>query len=138
MMKNKPVKEANEMINLDYVCIDIGQKIINDTDKKKIKDTQNNIRKALGVLQEDGVYAMFLWFEDKDREKKIRENLTELLNKENIKKYLLNNSDKFPENFTEFCEKLKVIAQDIDKLLFMKKVLERTLTYALYHAKIGE
>jgi len=126
------------MINLDYVCIDIGQKIINDTDKEKIKDTQNNIRKTLGVLQEDGVYAMFLWLEDKDREKKIRKNLTKLLNKENIKRYLLNNSDKFPENFKEFCEKLKVVAQDIDKLLFMKKTLERTLTYALYHAKIGE
>ena len=124
-----------EMLNLDYRCMEYGQKI------SKISDSnlENNLRKALGVLQEDGVYAMFLWLEEKDKSKTIRKKLTELINEGEIKKYFLNDSESFNiEDFNKFCEKLREIAKDIDKLFFMKKLLARTLTYALYHAKIGE
>jgi len=124
-----------EMLNLDYRCMEYGQKI------SKISDSnlENNLRKALGVLQEDGVYAMFLWLEEKDKSKTIRKKLTELINEGEIKKYFLNDSEGFNiEDFDKFCEKLREIAKDIDKLFFMKKLLARTLTYALYHAKIGE
>ncbi|MCD6450268.1 MAG: hypothetical protein J7L34_07165 [Thermotogaceae bacterium] len=123
------------MLNLDYRCMEYGQKI------SKISDSnlENNLRKALGVLQEDGVYAMFLWLEEKDKSKTIRKELTELINEGEIKKYFLNDSESFNiEDFNKFCEKLREIAKDIDKLFFMKKLLARTLTYALYHAKIGE
>ena len=123
------------MLNLDYRCMEYGQKI------SKISDSnlENNLRKALGVLQEDGVYAMFLWLEEKDKSKTIRKKLTELINEGEIKKYFLNDSEGFNiEDFDKFCEKLREIAKDIDKLFFMKKLLARTLTYALYHAKIGE
>lgn len=116
------------MINLDYLCADIGQKIGEETDK-------TILQKALGVLREDGVYAMFLWLEYKDKDKNTRKNLIALLNEENIKKYLLQDSS-FQEDFKQFCEKLKEVTQDINKLFFMKKILERTLTYALYHAKV--
>ncbi len=119
------------MLNLDYRCMEYGQKIDKISDSK----LENNLRKALGVLQEDGVYAMFLWLENKDETKEIRKKLTELLNESDIRKHLLTNSSNFPDGFSEFCEKLREVAQDIDKLLFMKKLLERTLTYALYHAK---
>ena len=128
------------MLNLDYRCMECAQKIVNSIDKgdsKKMKELENNLRKALGVLQEDGVYAMFLWLESKDG-KNIRKVLIELLNESEIRKHLLTNSSNFPEDFSEFCEKLREIALDIDKLLFVKKLLERTLIYALYHTKIGE
>jgi len=128
------------MLNLDYECMKYAQNIINSIDKsdnKKVKELENNLRKALGVLQEDGVYAMFLWLESKDG-KNIRKVLIELLNESEIRKHLLTNSSNFPEDFSEFCEKLREIALDIDKLLFVKKLLERTLIYALYHTKIGE
>jgi len=124
------LKGTITMINLDYLCIKYGQQMA------KGKDSENTIRKALGVLQEDGVYAMFLWLETKNKE--IRTKITPLLKEDIIKKYLLNGSQIFPEDFMGFCEKLKDIAKDIDKLLFMKKILERTLIYSLYHAKIGE
>lgn len=123
------------MLNLDYKCVECAQKI------SKIQDSnlENNLRKALGVLREDGVYAMFLWLEEKDKSKTIRKELTELINEGEIKKYFLNDSEGFNiEDFDKFCEKLREIAKDIDKLFFMKKLLARTLTYALYHAKIGE
>ncbi|SHF52404.1 hypothetical protein SAMN02746089_02089 [Caldanaerobius fijiensis DSM 17918] len=120
------------MLNLDYVCIEVGQNM------PKGKDAQNNIRKALGILQEDGVYAMFLWLEDKGKD--IKEKLVELLNKREIKKYLLDSDeDSFlNDDFYKFCEKLKVVAENLDKLLFLKKIIAHTLTYALYHAKVGE
>ena len=120
------------MINLDYICAKIGQNLVeNEKDKK-----ENTLRKALGILQEDGVYAMFLWLENKDNE--IRKKLNNLLNENEITSKLLSDSKSFPDDFKGFCEKLQEVAKDIDKLLFLKKILERTLTYALYHAKIKE
>lgn len=116
------------MINLDYLCTKIGQEIGENGDK-------STLRKALGILQEDGVYAMFLWLEKENSG--IRKKLTPELNGSDIvKKYLLQNSDVFHDDFKEFCENLSELSQDIDKLLFLKKILERSLTYALYHAKI--
>ena len=122
------------MLNLDYICMKHAQEI----NKSQISNLENILRKALGVLQEDGVYAMFLWLEDKDKE--ARNKIIELLNSDKIKKYFFdNNSTKqFSENFSEFCKELQNVAEDIDKLFFMKKILERTLTYALYHAKVGK
>lgn len=120
------------MINLDYICAKIGQNLVeNEKDKK-----ENTLRKALGILQEDGVYAMFLWLEKEDS--KIRKKLNNLLNENEITSKLLSDSKSFPDDFKGFCEKLQEVAKDIDKLLFLKKILERTLTYALYHAKIKE
>ena len=120
------------MPNLDYKCMEYVQRI------SKISDS-NNLRKALGVLQEDGVYAMFLWLEEKNKSKRIRKELINHINEREIKKYLLKESENFNgEDFSKFCEKLREVAKDIDKVLFMKKLLARTLTYALYHAKVKE
>ncbi len=115
------------MVNLDYLCTKTGQEI-GETGDKAI------LQKALGVLREDGVYAMFLWLEKEDNE--IRKKLNNLLNNEEIKKYLFQNSKRFPDDFKGFCETLNEVAKDIDGLFFLKKILERSLTYALYHAKI--
>jgi len=126
------------MLNLDYRCMEYGQKIGKISDSK----LENNLRKALGVLQEDGVYAMFLWLEKNASD--IRKELVEFFNKEDertsvkLSNYLLNEEKKFSQNFDEFCRNLQEVAIDIDKLLFMKKLLERILTYALYHAKSKE
>lgn len=128
------------MLNLDYECMKYAQGIVHSIDKsekKNVKELENKLRKVQGVLQEDGIYAMFLWLESKEG-KNIRKILIELLNESDIREHLLTNSSNFPDGFSEFCEiLLREVAQDIDKLLFMKKLLERTLTYALYHAKIG-
>ena len=130
------------MLNLDYRCMECAQKIVNSIDKgdsKKMKELENNLRKALGVLQEDGVYAMFLWLEKNASD--VRKELVEFFNKEDKKtkvklsNYFLDSNKSFSQNFDEFCRNLQEVAINIDKLLFMKKLLERTLTYALYHAR---
>ncbi len=125
------------MLNLDYRCMECAQKIVNSIDKgdsKKMKDLENNLRKALGVLQEEGVYAMFLWLEK--NASRVREKLVEFFNEEDkLSNYFLDGNKSFSQDFDKFCKNLQEVAEDIDKLLFMKKLLERTLTYALYHAK---
>ncbi len=118
------------MINLDYLCIKHAQKMPRD------KESEIKIRKALGVLQEDGVYAMFLWINYKNANV-IIEKLVELLNEPKIKNKFLT-SENFTKDFKNLCNKLQKISENIDMLFFLKKILERTLTYALYHAKIGE
>lgn len=122
------------MINLDYLCVKYGQQLWKT---ERIQDPENFLRKALGVLKEDGVYAMFLWLECK-KCGEIREKLTNLVNEEEIRRHLLNESDKFPTDFEQFCENLGSVATDTNKLLFLKKILERTLIYGLYHAKTKE
>lgn len=129
------------MINLDYLCAKTGQEIGGETDR-------SILQKALGVLHEDGVYAMFLWLEEKEtkkekekekeKEKKVRKKLTCMLNEDKIRNHLFSDSSTFSEDFKEFCARLIEVAKDIDKLFFLKMMLERTLTYALYHAKIKE
>jgi len=126
------------MLNLDYRCMECAQKIVNSVDKgdsKKMKDLENNLRKALGVLQEEGVYAMFLWLEK--NASSVREKLVEFFNEEDkLSNYFLDGNKSFSQDdFDKFCKNLQEVAKDIDKLLFMKKLLERTLTYALYHAR---
>ena len=117
------------MINLDYICAKTGQEISTESE-------ENIFRKALGILQEDGVYAMFLWLEKEDN--RVREVLNkELLNNDEIKKQLIGDSSGFLNNdFKNFCEQLQKVSADIDKLFFLKKILERTLTFALYHSKL--
>ncbi len=117
------------MINLDFYCMQYGQKL----GMMKKEQHENNIRDALAVLTEEGVYAMFVWLKSK-KLSEIRVGLRELMSEAEIKKYLLNGKE-FDKKFDKFCENLQEIARDLDKLLFLKKILERTLTYALYHAK---
>ena len=88
---------------------------------------ENEINKLLGVLSNDGVYAMWVYAKSKKeiKEEKLMDNLKELLEKvENV-----NNSYE-----TYFIS----VANDISKLLFLKQLLEKTLIYARYHAKALE
>ncbi len=113
------------MTNLDFLCIKYGQQLPRE------KNIKNLIRRSLGVLKEDGIYAMFLILEDKNKE--LREILIPLLNENHIKNYLVGESAMFPNDFKGFTEKLRDITQSLDKVFFLKMILERTLSYALYH-----
>lgn len=121
------------MVNLDYYCMKYGQKI-----GLEEKNKETDIRKALGILQEDGIYAMFLWLEVKNKkDNKTRNNgLIPLYNENTIKSYLLSDNEYFPPDFNEFTKKLVKTLGNYNKLIFMKNLTMRTLTYALYHAKI--
>ncbi len=92
---------------------------------KKILD-KNNIEKLLGILVNDGVYAMWVFAKSK---KGIDEN-----NLMNTLKPIL---DKvMPKEDSESWEVyLQKVSKNIHRLLFLKQILERILIYARYHAK---
>jgi len=145
---------------------------------------KNDLQKLLGVLANDGVYAMWVYAMDKldwkfskniEEMKKMKffrlmeviSNLSEFssekldyvdvlkkiatlsaeidkLNQE-LKNMQENNQEKRNKEH-EKKEKEKIrgqilnkyfqnLAQDLNKLLFMKELLEKVLIYALYHAK---
>lgn len=124
--------------NLDRLCADAGFKIANDlksikTDKSEEKQggkPVTHITKSLGVLQEDGVYAFFLYQEcNKKFGVKVREKAREFLQAGPVS-LLKNSGDLYAE--------LKDLCGDLNDLLLAKSLLERTLIYARYHLKAAE
>lgn len=108
--------------NLDLVCAEYGDKIA-----KKIGN-EVPIMKSLGVLQEDGVYAFFLYCQSKG-EKDIGSECYGFLKDDRILKTLFNDSNDLLKAVRE------VFKDKLNQLLFAKELLERTLIYARYHAK---
>jgi hypothetical protein len=92
------------------------------------KFEENDLNKLLGVLASDGVYAMWVYAKDKFNkdQQKIKEINRLIKDLDNFVKGNKNNIDnKYFQN----------LAQDLNKLLFMKELLEKVLIYAIYHAK---
>ena len=109
--------------NLDLKCAECGSKI-----PQSNKD-ETLITKSLGVLQEDGVYAFFLYLAsrgEKELAKRIIEQTFSLL------KNQITSIKDAGEPLSAIREKL---ADNLDSLLLAKQLLERTLVYARYHAK---
>jgi len=93
---------------------------------------KNNLQKLLGVLSNDGVYAMWVYAMDKFKKEEAKKaEITDLIIKLNdfvkIKTGIDNN-----KIHSQYFQNL---AQDLNKLLFMKELLEKVFIYALYHAK---
>ncbi len=100
-------------------------------DKNKI---ENLLTKSLGILQENGVYALFLWLESKSK-KDERNKKPEAMIQDLCKDLLL--ELRFIENGDIF-DAITKLAENLEKLILTKKLIEQTLTYALYHTKAIE
>lgn len=155
---------ANQL-NLDQLCAQSSQILFSNregsiireavkNDKKvAAKDIERLVTNSLGVLQEQGVYAMVLYLCSKRGQKKaiekqtveaavsgaILDNLLKLLSYPQLAQLGLsfkqaNNNEKddtgaILEHFAE------TIASDLDKLLLTKRLFEKTLVYTRYGAK---
>lgn len=106
--------------NLDYLAAQCAQEIV----KKDMEE--NTITKTLGVLQENGVYACFLYLLAREKEAApvMIQKMRALLEKLGI-----NNSPK------DDLEYAKGLTQNLSTLLLAKEALERMLIYARYGAK---
>jgi hypothetical protein len=121
--------------NLDYLAARQAQELIwaAQNDNAKPKDVENTVTKALGVLQENGVYACFLYLyasEGKTGEKIAAESLA------------LFEALEFPTPPANPSSKdvLGYVAEEVTKdnlsrLLLAKETLEQMLIYARYGAK---
>lgn len=130
--------------NLDRVCAQFGFQIAKKVNRafNKSSDTENLIAKSLGVLQEDGVYAFFLYLasqvkEGKD-EKGASKGAQDLANE--AAGLLAHNPPSLLKSgdYKQAMEELRQpggLADDVDNLLLAKRLLELALIYARYHAK---
>jgi len=127
------------MINLDYICMKYGSEIAASEGGKS--DKEKLINNTLGVLQQNGPYAMFLYLEG-HKKSEIAEACKGKLLKMFQKENMLGNSIKTDKpvpaentNFSDITTWLQDISSDIDKLLFFKQICQQTLLYARYHIK---
>ena len=113
--------------NLDYLAAQHAQALVSkDTTVDDAKSLEKSITTSLGVLQENGVYACFLYLlaSEKDTGKMVIQQMRELL-----KALGIENSAKDDLSYA-----LK-ITESLPTLLLAKEALEQMLIYARYGAK---
>jgi hypothetical protein len=117
----------NNILNLDYLAAKHAQEFIQNASGKG-SDIENEVTKALGVLQENGVYACFLYLQANKKENS-RDHLTQkmcaLLESLGIKNESGQDELTFAQN----------ISADLHTLLLAREALEQMLIYARYGAK---
>lgn len=121
------------MKNLDQLAAKYAQQIIANTKAKKASDIDNTITKALGVLQEDGVYACFLYLlaKEKENSKAVVDAMIDLLN--DLEFGWGKPADQEPETILQYIS--DKVAPNLRRLLLVKETLEQMLIYARYGAK---
>lgn len=137
------------MKNLDLIAAEVAQKIITDTtDGQKATEVDNLITKALGVLQENGVYAGLLYLYSRNAgeqpaAKQIRLRLLHLISELALTPPTDRQvGDKVVVEDAQASAALQFLSDHIcgnlDRLLLVKQLWEQTLIYARYGAKARE
>ena len=137
----------NTTLNIDQLAARHAQNMISSTpnDKKSIDTLNRLVTKTLGVLQEQGLYAMMLFlFSRTGDEKKnapiIRKELIEMLSKLPVFSSITipnsksKDAEKSDREVLEFYSSDNVIG-DIDTLFLVRDLYEQTLIYTRYGAK---
>lgn len=124
--------DAPAFENLDLACAREGKAIA----EKPSKELEKIVTDALAVLEEQGLYASFLYLKaqtkkSKEIAKSVSDKLFTFLKAIPQQKPLLPATpDIFPA--------LQALAEDIDKLLLALDLVRQTLVYARYHARLQE
>lgn len=130
--------------NLDRLAAQCAQAIIervvdnNETQQRKSKaqlaaDLDNTLTKALGVLQEHGVYACFLylWAKEQDYGQAVSKAMLRLI--EQMDLYHEKPAGESVEHVLRYIS--ETVTADLEKLLLVKETLELALIYGRYGAK---
>jgi hypothetical protein len=121
--------DAPTFENLDLACAKAGKIIA----KRPSKELENLVTRALAVLEEQGLYALFLFLEPQtgrngEMVKGIHDQLFTFLQATPQQTALLSeNADVFAS--------LQQMGKDLDKLLLARDLVWQTLIYARYHAR---
>ena len=116
--------------NLDVACAKAGKTIA----EKPSKKLENLITSALAVLEEQGVYALFLFLrtQGKNLEQTVNSKLHEFLRKTPQQSPLLS------EDVRDIFTALQKMNGNLESLLLSRDLLRQTLVYARYHARLRE
>lgn len=121
--------DAPAFENLDLACAKTGQAIA----EKPSKELEKLVTSALAVLEEQGVYALFLFLKTRGGkaaptiEQKVREFLKTTPQRAPL---LSGDGDVFAL--------LQSMSEDLDKLLLARDLLRQALVYARYHARVPQ
>ncbi len=114
------------MENLDLECAKLGRELADlKSDGKPIEEKV--FTSALGVLEEQGPYACFLYLQAREG------NAGHIITKrgtEFLGKVFGDNT-----NARELLKFLQGLASDLDRLLFARDLLRQAFVYARYHVK---
>lgn len=112
------------MDNLDLRCAELGQDLagLSGVNDKMLTD-------ALAVLEEQGVYACFLYLKARAGQpgREIGKRCATFLRQHPAGAALLESDDTF--------KALQKLAGDLDRLLFARDLLRQALVYGRYHAR---
>lgn len=123
------------MKNLDLLAARAAQDIITNTTGREASEVDNLITKALGVLQENGVYTglLYLYSRTREADKAIAEKAREKLLSLTVELGLSQPASIRASDALKFLT--DHICTDLDRLLLVKQLWEQTLIYARYGAK---
>jgi hypothetical protein len=125
---------SNTLPNLDRLAAQCAQNIIRTT-----TDVENTVTKALGVLQENGVYACFLYLlaKEKSNSEKVVEEMLNLLEGLGFGWEKPTSSNDPEVVLQHITDKVTVNLEpvNLERLLLAKETLEQMLIYARYGAK---
>lgn len=136
---------SEQVQNLDALCARHGWKMAGDAiaafdnDKKAAEKAENLVAQTLAVLQEQGVYAFFLFLQSRKGKPSAAAGhlggaAQHMLSELKVKPF-----DAIQPNDIDQSDALRAVretlAEDLDGLLLVKRALEQALIYARYHAK---
>jgi len=155
IQKNVAGSLPDEVENFnEYVEIEVLKRIISDaeriqksekSDEEKIEEftkerkfssfaneCENSLRKVLGILSREGVFASIIWMESKEDEESYRAI------KYQISKFLheIFKDSRFSGSPDNLREEILSVCNEISQMFFVKQILEQMLTYALYRARL--
>lgn len=115
--------------NLDLACAKVGKTIA----ERPSKELENLVTSALAVLEEQGIYALFLFLKTRGGSgaENVNQKIYEFLKVTPQQAPLLSGND---DVFTS----LQQMAKDLDKLLLARDLVRQTLVYARYHARVPQ
>lgn len=115
--------------NLDYLAARHAQKLVENLNTK---EAETAFTKALGVLEENGVYACFLYLYAREKKgEAVAVEMLTLLAALQFPGLPLNSADK--EGVLKYIA--EQVTGDLHRLLLAREALEQMLIYARYGAK---
>jgi len=123
--------------HLDWLAAHYAQNVIAKTKGEKPSNVDNTVTKALGILQENGIYACALFLKSRPQNEKNRADvlMAEMLHllEELGFGWGLPRSSGAQDVLQHLSD--KVIGGNLERLLLAKETLEQMLVYARYGAK---
>ncbi|MCQ2445012.1 MAG: hypothetical protein MJ061_05965 [Mailhella sp.] len=119
-------------LNLEPLCAEYGMKLVDCESSTKLTDKENVINRALGVLAENGFYAMSVYLlscSQKEYGPRVFDTVMDLLRDETL---ALTASRR---NRVEALDDIRKITESLPRLVLARRVTEQALTFARYHCK---